>query len=50
MCPMDSEGKLKIQFGAEKGLLQGHARRQVTHALKSPNSLKGFGKALLKAR
>ena len=24
------------EFGAEKGLLKGHARRQVTHALKNP--------------
>ena len=35
------------EFGAEKGLLQGHARRPVAHALKSPNSPKGFRKALL---
>ena len=29
-----------LEFGTEEGSLQGHAKRQVTHALKIPNSLK----------
>lgn len=33
------------EFGAEKGLLLGHARRQVAYALKTLNSLKAFSKA-----
>ena len=39
------------EFGAEKGLLQGHARKGVARAKKKKtlNSLKGFSKALLKA-
>ena len=36
------------EFGAENGLLPGHTMRQVTHALKSPRSLKGFRKAFFK--
>ena len=39
-----------LEFGAEKGLLQGHARRQVAHAPETPNSPEGFSKAFLKAR
>ena len=39
-----------IEFGAEKGLLQGHARRLVPCASQTLNSLKGFSKALLKAK
>ena len=38
------------EFGAEKGLLQGHARRRVAHALQTPNSLKGLSKVLFKSR
>ena len=41
---------LKHQFGAEKGLLQGHARGQVARTPKTLNSLKGFSKAFVKAR
>ena len=36
-----------LEFGAQKGLLQGHARRWVAHALKTLNSPKAFSKALL---
>lgn len=36
-----------LVFGAGKGILQGHERMQVAHALKPPNSLKGSGRALL---
>ena len=39
-----------LEFGAEKGLLQGHARRWVAHALRSTKLLKTFIKALLKAK
>ena len=41
MCLMHSEVKNNTktsEFGAEKGLLQGHARRLVAQALKTPNS------------
>ena len=37
------------EFGTEKGLLQGHAR-WVAHALRTPNSLKAFSKALLQEK
>ena len=33
------------EFGTEKGLLQGHARNWVVHALKTPNS-KALSQAL----
>ena len=51
MCPTHSEAKqTKMSaFGAEKGSLQGHARRWVAHAPKIPKSRKGFSKAFLKA-
>ena len=41
---MHSEAKQTeiLEFGAEKGLLQGHARRRVAPALKSPELPKGF--------
>ena len=43
--------KMKTQeSGAEKGLLQSHARRQVARGQRTLNSLKGFSKTLLKAR
>ena len=41
MCLTHSEAKNNTktsEFGAEKGLLQGHARRLVAQALKTPNS------------
>ena len=40
MCPMQSEVKFTklLEFGADKGLLQGHARRQVGQALKGLSS------------
>lgn len=49
-CPMHSKAKQTemSEFEAEKDLLQGYPRRQVDHA-PSPNSLKGFNKAFLKA-
>ena len=47
MCLTHSESK---QTKSEKGLLQDHARRWVALALKALGSLKGFHKALLKAR
>ena len=52
VCRTHSEAKQTEmpEFGAEKGLLQGHARRQVAPAPKSPQFSKGFGKAFLKAR
>ena len=52
MCLMHSEAKQTetSEFGAEKGLLQGHARRRVAHTLKTLNSLKAFSNALLKER
>ena len=46
MCLTHGETKQTemSEFGAEKVLLQGHARRWVTHALKSPEILEGFWK------
>ena len=29
-----------LEFGTEEGSLQGHAKRRVAHALKTPSSLK----------
>ena len=49
VCPMQSEAK-QMEISEFKGLLQGHARRQVACAQKTPNSLKGFSRAFLKAR
>ena len=45
MCPKHSDAKQTemMGFGAEKGLLQGHARRWVAQALKSLKLL-GFSK------
>ena len=52
MCPTHGEAKKPktLEFGAEKGLLEAHARRRVACAPKLPNPWKGFSKALLKAR
>ena len=36
------------EFGADRGLLWGQARRQVVRAPQNPNSPKGFSKAVLK--
>ena len=48
-CLTPSEVKQRVwcreRFGAEKGLLQGYARRQVAYSLKTLNSLKAFSKA-----
>ena len=38
------------EFGAEKGLLQDHARSRVAQGLENLSSLKGFGQVFLKAR
>ena len=39
-----------LEYGVERGLLQGPVRRQVAHALKHPELSRDFGKAFLKAR
>ena len=51
-CPMDGEVKQieTSEFGAERGLLQGQARRMGGLCSKNPNSLKSFSKAFLKRR
>ena len=48
MCLTHSEGKqtVKSEFGAEKGLLQGHARTRAAHALKSPELPEGFWQSI----
>ena len=47
--PVCSEAKhhqnVMLEFGAEKGLLQGHAKRQVADAPQSPNCLKDYSKS-----
>ena len=35
------------EFGTEKGLLKGHARRQVGHATETPDSPKTLSKTLV---
>ena len=35
-----------LEFGTEKDFIEGPTRRQVAHALKSPNSPKALSKAL----
>ena len=52
MCPTQSDPKQteKPMFGAEKGLLRGHARRQVAHALKSPELAKGVWQSTFKSQ
>ena len=47
MCPMQSEVKptKMSKFGTDRGLLQGHVRRQVGQALKALNSPEGFSEA-----
>ena len=49
---MHSEAKhtKTSEFGAEKGLLQGHARRRVAHALKSPELPEGFWQSIFKSQ
>ena len=44
VCPTHSEAKQTetLEFGAEKVLLQGHARRQVAQAPQNPELLEGF--------
>ena len=44
MCPTHSEVKQTemSEFGAEKDLFQGHTRRGMSHALKSPEFPEGF--------
>ena len=52
VCPTHSEAKQTetLEFGAEKGLLQGQARRTGGSCPKTLDSSKGFSKVLLKAR
>ena len=52
MCPMHSEAKQTeiLEFGAEKGLLQGHVKRQMSHALKSPELPEGFWQRIFKSQ
>lgn len=52
MCPTHSDPKQaeKPMFGAQKGLLLGHARRRVAHALKSPELAKGFWQSTFKSQ
>ena len=52
MCPTHSEPKQTEmpKFGAEKGLLQGHARRRVACALKSPELAKEFWQSTFKSQ
>ena len=47
---MRSNKTKTLEFGREKGLLQGHARRWVAHALRGTKLLKTFSKDLLKAK
>ena len=51
-CPMHTEAKQikTLEFGAEKGLFQDHARRWVSHVPKTMKSSKGFSNTFLKAR
>lgn len=49
MCLRHSEAK-RWEFGAEKGLLPGLARRWVAQALNGLNSPKAFSKDFFKAR
>ena len=49
VCPTHSEAKQTktLRLGAEKGLLQGPARRQVAHALKSLELPKRFRQSIV---
>ena len=49
-CTVRPNNNKTLEFGTEKGLLQGHARRWVAHVLRAPKLLKAFSKALLKAK
>ena len=49
-CTVRPNNTKTLEFGSERGLLQGHARRWVAHALRIPKLLKAFSKALLKAK
>ena len=50
VCPMhgETEQTKTLEFGAEKGLLQGQARRVGELCSKSPNSLMGFREEFFK--
>ena len=39
-----------VEFGAEKGLLQGHARIQVAHAQKTPQLPEGVQQSIFKGQ
>lgn len=47
MCLRHSEAK-RWEFGAEKGLLQGHARKWVIHAPENPELPEGFQQSSFK--
>ena len=52
MCPTHSEAKHTetLEFGAEKGLLQGHARRRLAHAPQNPELSEGFQQSIFKGQ
>ena len=52
MCQIHSEAQKTetSEFGAEEGLLQSHARREVDHALKSLELPKGFWQSIYKGQ
>ena len=52
MCSRHSETKQikTLEFGAEKGLFQGHARRPVAHTRKNTQLLKGFQQDSFKSK
>ena len=49
-CTVRPDNIEMLEFGAEKCLLQGHERRMGALGPQTPNSLKDFSKAFLKAR
>ena len=49
LCLMHGEvTQYPLEFEADKGLLQGRARKQMAHVQKTHNISKGFSKALLR--
>ena len=48
-CTVKPNKLERQKSGEEKGLSQGHARRQVAHALKSPECPKGFQQSTFKS-
>lgn len=49
-CTMKPNSTKTMEFAAEKGSLQVHAREWVTHGPQILNSPKGFSKALLQSQ